>query len=169
MKHLGGRTFTLHLLIALLLSGLRSRHTSLDCHAGRYVVSHVGIRGTIASSFDANDFVAVLEQVVDAERGDGEVLRERARVRGEETSELWPFVLGVSSRQGRAASTSSAGTRPRDRWRRIALGATLSAFRGCVAWSTFDELIDLRRCASVKEVLHRRGKPTQACQFDPAL
>ena len=42
--------------------------------------------------------MAVLDQIVDVERSSGEVLQNRVHVRGEEASELWRFLLLVSSR-----------------------------------------------------------------------
>ena len=90
---------TLRLLVALLLSGFRSRHTSLGCHAGRCIGRYAGVRGRVTSSLDVTDFVAALDQAVDAERGGGEVLQECVQIRGEETSEPWQFLLIVSSRR----------------------------------------------------------------------
>ena len=43
--------------------------------------------------------MAVHDQIVDAERDSGEVLRERVHGWGEETSELWHILLVVSSRR----------------------------------------------------------------------
>ena len=85
---------TWHRRVLLIVGG-----ASVCCAGSSRLHSHsertgsVGVRGTTASSLDVTDFVAVLDQVVDAERGGGEVLRERVQVRGEETSELWHFLL----------------------------------------------------------------------------
>ena len=61
------------------------------------------------SSLDVADFAAVLDQIVNAERG-GELLRESVQAWGEETSELWHFLRVVFFHRNELPASSSAGT-----------------------------------------------------------
>lgn len=101
-----GRTVTLRPLGALLLSGLRSRHTSPSCHAGRCIGRSLVSGAPLLSAKDVKGFMAVFDQIIDAERGSGEDLQEHPRVR--ECVNVW----SEEASQLQASSSSSALAEP---------------------------------------------------------
>ena len=56
-------------------------------HSHSEPAGSIGVRGAVAFNRGVTDFMAVLDQIVDAERGSGVALREAAQVWSEEASE----------------------------------------------------------------------------------